>query len=786
MVVVIEMQVKISLYAKVNEIAWPKEHSTENIDVGDDGSVCVTSNDEFGSVVLSPHRTDFTVCYLSALSRERIKEKNQNHRKANSRQHFKKDGHHKNEQMHGESSARDTSERGDNRIHIFEKMREDSKTPEYTKIAENDTSVGLNLSPITQASCVDSPGGISNASGSPFSIHTSGENCNAKFRPFSTPTEGLDAKENGSYNNNAEGSFLGETYGKKPVDFTQDIQSQHHYFKPIAVCKSEMKASHDCGDVGRACLEQEETTLATKCEDEICGGISSCSSQEGDSQTQVRYTWLTRHMSCDECHSSFGHVVKLAKEAAETGIVVDMKGSKKTEKKSTNISSLRQINKKHCIMSPVPSSLPLVCPGQHLHKLFGNNIYDDGKNPVEDPTTFSFGRLKVLLIDGVIFRIVRLQSMKCIEVYPGDGSVIASQGMTGHFFQHIIPIGNKLEERTYSLKSPPGQAVVGGHSIKGLLNRANRFLAHVRQEENMPSSLGLCCWKHEDVILTEPGTTTTLEECEIPGYGKFTARSNGEVRITFTDRTCLDMAADFSSKLAKRHEIEKTSKVLVDKKLGVCRLLLPNGNYQMINVNDPRQYKRYVSLALEWIDWVNSPSKEREQFYKDRPEAALKQSVEKELQKIQCFNYIVDKTVLKSDMLENPKGASSQFVPSNKPGPGILRNTDQVRAKESRAGNFPPRTVQIHSPNASQSSSISTESSSKHSLLEKHIPSAGYSESGMTNSETFFHRNVRPVPIGQDNSDNRMSELDGFNSVRQALMKTSNFIKDIDHLLDTK
>ncbi|WAR28091.1 CE034-like protein [Mya arenaria] len=568
--------------------------------------------------------------------------------------------------MHGESSARDTSERGDNRIHIFEKMREDSKTPEYTKIAENDTSVGLNLSPITQASCVDSPGGISNASGSPFSIHTSGENCNAKFRPFSTPTEGLDAKENGSYNNNAEGSFLGETYGKKPVDFTQDIQSQHHYFKPIAVCKSEMKASHDCGDVGRACLEQEETTLATKCEDEICGGISSCSSQEGDSQTQVRYTWLTRHMSCDECHSSFGHVVKLAKEAAETGIVVDMKGSKKTEKKSTNISSLRQINKKHCIMSPVPSSLPLVCPGQHLHKLFGNNIYDDGKNPVEDPTTFSFGRLKVLLIDGVIFRIVRLQSMKCIEVYPGDGSVIASQGMTGHFFQHIIPIGNKLEERTYSLKSPPGQAVVGGHSIKGLLNRANRFLAHVRQEENMPSSLGLCCWKHEDVILTEPGTTTTLEECEIPGYD------------------------------------------------------------------------------------------------------------------------IVDKTVLKSDMLENPKGASSQFVPSNKPGPGILRNTDQVRAKESRAGNFPPRTVQIHSPNASQSSSISTESSSKHSLLEKHIPSAGYSESGMTNSETFFHRNVRPVPIGQDNSDNRMSELDGFNSVRQALMKTSNFIKDIDHLLDTK
>ena len=76
----------------------------------------------------------------------------------------------------------------------------------------------------------------------------------------------------------------------------------------------------------------------------------------------------------------------------------------KKGKKQTDILKLRQINRKACVMSKLPQSLPLSCPGQHLHKMHAKKAYDDGKNPVEDPTTFSQGRLKVLLIDGVIYR----------------------------------------------------------------------------------------------------------------------------------------------------------------------------------------------------------------------------------------------------------------------------------------------------------------------------------------------------------------------------------------------
>ena len=65
---------------------------------------------------------------------------------------------------------------------------------------------------------------------------------------------------------------------------------------------------------------------------------------------------------------------------------------------------LRRIKKGECVYSGVPLPLPLTCIGQHLHKAQVRQAYDDGKNPVEDLSTFHNGRLKILLVDGVIYR----------------------------------------------------------------------------------------------------------------------------------------------------------------------------------------------------------------------------------------------------------------------------------------------------------------------------------------------------------------------------------------------
>ena len=65
---------------------------------------------------------------------------------------------------------------------------------------------------------------------------------------------------------------------------------------------------------------------------------------------------------------------------------------------------LRKIKKEKCVFSEVPLPLPLTCVGQHLHKVQTKQAYDDGKNPIEDLSTFHHGRLKILLVDGVIYR----------------------------------------------------------------------------------------------------------------------------------------------------------------------------------------------------------------------------------------------------------------------------------------------------------------------------------------------------------------------------------------------
>ncbi|XP_052271990.1 uncharacterized protein C5orf34 homolog [Dreissena polymorpha] len=784
----------VDLYANIREIAWPKEVTEECTEVCQDGSVAITSKDEFASLVLSPHRQDFTICYLSHLSDDKKKVG----KGIGARKKVDELNTGKINELEGHTHVKNCVVKAEKTeiegryIDINPKHR--SLTPDIVK-QNIQIGEGLNLSPITQASCADSPQSLSAGSGSPFTLHNASTDDNAKFRPFSTPTEGLEQRASGDY---YEGSFLCEQFGTKPLK--AGIKTSHeNKIENRSTESAALPQKHD--PISVPCwVEDQRKHRGMSLQDNVCfewalmTGLKETGAETGlnqktvdcSSKTRHRYTWLTRHVSCDECPAYFRNTVKMAKDLAEKGVqkvLSDKNGS--LLNKQFDPTSLRKINRKECCMSLVPDPLPLSCPGQHLHKVFGKNVYDDGKNPAEDPSTLSQGRLKVILIDGVIYRIVRLQTTKIVEVYPGDGSVLVSQGMTGQFFQHIIAHGNKLEERTYSLKAPPVTSAGSKYCVRSLIQRANRFLAHVRQEDNMPASLGLCCWKHEEVVLSEPSSTHILEECDIRGYGRFSALSNGEVRIVFNDRTCLDMVADFSARLGEGSRSGQVTRTLADKTAGTCRLLLQNGQYQMVSVQQPGQFKRYVSVAQEWIDWVNSSPQKRETFYKERSDNSVQMSVERELQRIQCFNYIVDNTVLKTGQSstnvskETKQCAFRPFSGNSKPGPSILRNSEQNR---DRIVDSQPRSVQIHSPSSSANTTSST------------LPPSSQSFSAQDRCAP----NGRPIPIGQASvpSETRSSGLDfnisnfsgyeGFNSVRKALIMTSSVIKDIDQLLERK
>ena len=72
----------------------------------------------------------------------------------------------------------------------------------------------------------------------------------------------------------------------------------------------------------------------------------------------------------------------------------------KKKKEPTN----QLYSKEKCDICPLPVPLPLTCPAQHLYKLQTNYILDDDKSSLENLTTFKQGRLKVLMVEGVIFR----------------------------------------------------------------------------------------------------------------------------------------------------------------------------------------------------------------------------------------------------------------------------------------------------------------------------------------------------------------------------------------------
>ena len=63
------------LYADINNVSWPQSMEQANYEYQKDGSVRLVSDDEYCSMIFSPHRQDFTVCYLSKVSQEKVKKK---------------------------------------------------------------------------------------------------------------------------------------------------------------------------------------------------------------------------------------------------------------------------------------------------------------------------------------------------------------------------------------------------------------------------------------------------------------------------------------------------------------------------------------------------------------------------------------------------------------------------------------------------------------------------------------------------------------------------------------
>ncbi|XP_043094592.1 uncharacterized protein C5orf34 homolog isoform X2 [Puntigrus tetrazona] len=305
-----------------------------------------------------------------------------------------------------------------------------------------------------------------------------------------------------------------------------------------------------------------------------------------------------------------------------------------------------QKGKEKGLKTQLPKALPLKCPSPHQHRWRYDTVNPDLLEQEEEVTA---ELVKVVWCKGIIYRIID-GVVPMIEISPGDGSVIRSNGVLADYFTHY-KAGDAMECVYYLCALPPdvpGQL----YSVRSVITRASRILKCFTQaRSSLRSPLSLYCWNEAAVC----DCVCAVQEVTVAGKGHFKALSDGTVEVLFLDGVRAQMK--WKSEMytpAQFGEMEQRLKTETRPTHRWCQLSLPDGHQTLVQVETDQTYQRYVSSVVQWCDWVKQTEQSvsavgvalSDPAHSDTPQPITYRSVVSELEKIKRFNFLLENNPL--------------------------------------------------------------------------------------------------------------------------------------------
>ncbi|CAM4669157.1 unnamed protein product [Lepidochelys kempii] len=357
-----------------------------------------------------------------------------------------------------------------------------------------------------------------------------------------------------------------------------------------------------------------------KGQDEAPLSLTCCSSE---------YMWVMQHWSVSSYPEEWKYPLSLALmfyQLHTDNIHKTYVKNKCTRDRTVGSDVLKQSEKTKAV-SHLPRALPLSCSAPHLHRWSFCDFFLQRKQDSEHNSHPLL--IKIVWCQGIVYRLIH-DIENFIEIYPGDGSVFKSEGaFLGNYFTHysVHKETRQREENMYSANSLPPDTPESPYSICSIITQATRILQYCYKTKlSLTHNYSICCWR------MIPGTDgremlpVPLHETVIPNVGRLVAYSDNKVHALFCDGMTLNMVWDFSS-CCGRTQINQGATT------GWCKVICPDGAQQLIQINHPGLYERYIETVVAWCRSLNDEEGET------LPATERNWSVVAELEKIHRFNY---------------------------------------------------------------------------------------------------------------------------------------------------